>query len=178
MLTGIALLAGAVLFWMFVKQGRRSAAVIAFSAGGLATALFPAIGHNTMSSVYSASQIVQKIRPLLRPDTPFYSVSTFDHTLPFYLGRTVTMVSYKDELSIAIGWEPKDYLPDYASFAKAWEADAAPFAMFAPDDLEGFRKAFPVPMVEVARDVRRVIVTKPVNKPISEPVSKLPAKTP
>ena len=60
----------------------------------------------------------------------------------------------------------------------AWEADAAPFAMFAPDDLEGFRKAFPVPMVEVARDVRRVIVTKPVNKPISEPVSKLPAKTP
>ncbi len=177
-LTGLAMLAGSVLFWFFEKQGRRSAAVIAFSAAGLATALFPVLGHNTMSSVYSASQIVQKIRPLLRPDTPFYMVNTFDHTLPFYLGRTVTMVSYKDELSSAIGWEPKDYLADYASFAKAWETDAAPLAMFAPDDLEGFRKAFPVPMVEVARDVRRVIVGKPISKPVTEPTGKRPAAKP
>ena len=133
-------------------------------------------GHNTLSPVYSSYQIVQKIRSQLKPDTPFYVVNTFDHTLPYYLGRTVTMVGYKDELAIAIGWEPHKFLPDYAAFAKAWEADSAPFAMFAPDDLPEFRKQWPLPMVEVARDPRRVIVSKPpVSKP---PVSKPPVKQP
>jgi 4-amino-4-deoxy-L-arabinose transferase-like glycosyltransferase len=160
-LTGLALLAGAALFALLEARGRRPAAVLALAAGGLAAALLPLSGHNALSSVYSSYQIVQKIRPQLRPDTPFYVVNTFDHTLPFYLGRTVTMVSYKDELAIAIGWEPSKFLPDYAAFAGAWKKDRAPFAMFAPDDLVDFQKRFALPMVEVARDPRRVIVTKP-----------------
>ena len=75
--------------------------------------------------------------------------------------RTVTMVGYKDELEIAISWEPEKFLPDYAAFARAWQADAAPFALFAPKDLDDFRSHFPLPMVEVARDHRRVVVKKP-----------------
>jgi hypothetical protein len=159
--SGGILLAAVVLFGVFESRGRRTVAVIALAAGGLAAAQLSLSGHNTLSSVYSARGIVEKIRPQLRPDTPFYAVNTFDHTLPFYLGRPVTMVSYKDELAIAIGWEPNKFLPDYAAFARAWEADRAPFAMFAPDDLAEFRRLWPLPMVEVARDPRRVIVRKP-----------------
>ncbi len=58
--------------------------------------------------------------PELTPDTPFYRVNTFDQTLPFYLKRNVTMVSYKDELAVAIGWEPEKFLPDLAAFEKRW----------------------------------------------------------
>jgi 4-amino-4-deoxy-L-arabinose transferase-like glycosyltransferase len=168
-LTGIALLAGSALFGVLEARGRRSAAVLVLAAGGLAAALLPLSGHNTLSSVYSSYQIVQKIRLQLKPGTPFYVVNTFDHTLPYYLGRPVTMVSYKDELAVAIGWEPNKFLADYAAFARAWEKDEAPFAMFAPDDLPDFQKRFPVAMVEIARDPRRVIVTKPVAKPVAKP---------
>ena len=159
--TGAALLTGSILFCIFEKQGKRTAAVIVLATAGFATAMLPMLGHNAMSASFSSYQILQKIRPQLKPDTPFYTVNMFDHTLPFYLGKTVTMVAYKDELEIAIGWEAHKFLPDYAAFAKAWQADAAPFAMFAPDDLADFRRQFPLPMLEVARDPRRVIVRKP-----------------
>jgi len=112
---------------------------------------------------------------VLWPDTPFYVVNTFDHTLLFYLGRTVTMVSYKDELAVAIGWEKHKFLPDYTSFARAWEKDSAPLAMFAPKDLTDFRKQFPVAMVEIARDPRRVIVAKPPAHPAAHPAAHPPA---
>jgi len=45
-------------------------------------------------------------------------VNTFDHTLLFYLNRTVTMVVNKDELAQPIAWEPGNYLPDTAAFAR------------------------------------------------------------
>ncbi len=159
--TGAAMLSGAVLFTWLEKKRLRPAAVTALALCSLVATLIALCGHNTLSPTYSTYQIVQKIRPQLKPDTPFYTVNTFDHTLPFYLGRTVTMVIYTDELEIPISWEPTKFLPDYAAFARAWQADVAPFALFAPKDLEDFRSRFQVPMIEVARDHRRVIVKKP-----------------
>jgi hypothetical protein len=88
-------------------------------------------------------------------------VNTFDHSLLFYLGRTVTMVANKDELAQPIGWEPGNYLPDTGEFARAWQGDRKAFAMFNAIDLAGFLQAHPVPMQIVARDARRVIVKKP-----------------
>ncbi len=88
-------------------------------------------------------------------------VNTFDHTLLFYLGRTVTMVASKDELAQPIAWEPQKFLPDTAAFARAWQADREAFAMFNADDLAGFLRDHPVPMQIVARDARRIIVRKP-----------------
>ena len=88
-------------------------------------------------------------------------MDTFDHTLPFYLDRTVTMVGNKDELAASIAWEPREFLPDAAAFARAWQADRDAFAMFNASDLAGFLKAHPVPVRIVAGDPRRVIVRKP-----------------
>ena len=118
-------------------------------------------GHETLAPAFSAYHVVQKIRGDVKPDVPFYVVDTFDHTLPFYLNRTVTMVGYKDELTQPIAWEPRKFLPDAAAFARAWQADREAFAMFNVNDLDGFLKAHPVPMQIVARDPRRVIVRKP-----------------
>ena len=71
------------------------------------------------------------------------------------------MVGYKDELEIAISWEPEKFIPDLDAFARAWTADDKAFAMFNPDDWDAFRKKYALPMVEIARDPRRVIVKKP-----------------
>jgi hypothetical protein len=71
------------------------------------------------------------------------------------------MVSVMDELADSIKRAPRDFLPDDAAFARAWEADGDAFAMFNIDDLPAFLKAHPVPMRVIATDPRRVIVRKP-----------------
>ncbi len=160
-LTGVSLLIGVVTCAIFAMRGRRSAAVLSMAVAGLAAGQLPIAGHDNLTPVYSAYEIVENIRSQLTPGVPFYVVNTFDHSLPFYLGRTVTMVGYKDELEIAISWEPEKFIPDLDAFARAWTADDKAFAMFNPDDWDAFRKKYALPMVEIARDPRRVIVKKP-----------------
>jgi hypothetical protein len=141
--------------------GRRAAAAVTLALGGLAWVQIVLSGHETLAPAFSAYHVVQKIRGDVKPDVPFYVVDTFDHTLPFYLDRTVTMVGYKDELAQSIAWEPGKFLPDAGAFARAWQSDRDAFAMFSVNDLAAFLKAHPVPVRIVASDPRRVIVRKP-----------------
>ena len=158
---GLALAAGGILSAVFLWRGLRAPAVLSLAFGGLALAQTALSGHESLSPSLSAYHIVHKIRDQVKPDTPFYVVETFDHTLLFYLGRTVTMVSVTDELADSIGRAPRDFLPDAAAFARAWEADRDAFAMFNINDLLPFLEAHPVPMRVIAADPRRVIVRKP-----------------
>ena len=56
-----------------------------------------------------------------KPGVPFYSVDTYDQTLPFYLKRTVTMVAYKDELGFGISRNRRSSSP-------TWPASSRPGA--------------------------------------------------
>ena len=154
------LAAAGVSAWLSLRARPRAAA-LAIAFGGFVSVQTATSGYEELSPAYSAYHIVQKIRDQLKPDVPFYVVHTFDHTLPFYLGRTVTMVGFKDELAQPIAWEPQKFLPDNAAFARAWESDPEAFAMFNMQDLAGFLETHPVSMRIVARGARHVIVRKP-----------------
>jgi len=158
---GLALAAGGLLSAAFLARGKRVPAVLALACGGLVLAQTSLTGHESLAPSLSAYHIVHKIRDQLKPDIPFYVVETFDHTLLYYLGRNVTMVSVTDELADPVRRAPRDFLPDAAAFARSWEADRDAFAMFNINDLPAFLKAHPVPMRVVAVDPRRVIVRKP-----------------
>jgi len=158
---GLALLTGGIFCAAFLIRGMRVPAALCLACGGLALAQTALSGHESLAPSLSAYHIVEKIRDQVKPDTPFYVVETFDHTLLFYLGRKVTMVSVMDELADPIGRAPRDFLPDAAAFARAWEADREAFAMFNINDLPAFLKAHSVAMQVVATDPRRVIVRKP-----------------
>ncbi len=159
--SGLALVVGAILAAVLLARERRVPAVLALACGGLVLAQTALTGHETLAPSLSAYHIVHRIRDQVKPDTPFYVVETFDHTLLFYLGRNVTMVSVMDELADPVGRAPRDFLPDTAAFARAWEADRDAFAMFNINDLAAFLKAHPVSMRVIAVDPRRVIVRKP-----------------
>lgn len=157
---GACMLVAALTSAAFEWRGRRTAAVISLAAGGLAMAQVPLIGHESLTSVYSAADIVESIQPRLKADAPFYSVNTFDHTLPYYLGRTVIMVHYRDELATAIDWEPDRFLPDIAAFERAWAADREAYAMIAPNDFPQLPPTLKASMQILAQDPRRIIVAK------------------
>jgi 4-amino-4-deoxy-L-arabinose transferase-like glycosyltransferase len=158
---GLALLAAGVLAIVLIRRGLGGAAALSLAFGGLTLSQLALSGHESLAPSLSAYHIAQKIRDQLKPDIPFYFVETFDHTALFYLGRKITMVAVMDELADPIGRAPRDFLPDAAAFARAWEADRDAFAMFNANDLPGFLKAHPLPMRIVAEDPRRVIVRKP-----------------
>jgi 4-amino-4-deoxy-L-arabinose transferase-like glycosyltransferase len=158
---GLALAAGGALSAAFLAREKRGPAILSLAVAGLVFAQTALSGHESLSPSLSAYHIAHKIRDRLKPDTPFYFVDTFDHTLLFYLGRKVTMVAVTDELADPIRRAPRDFLPDTAAFARAWQADREAYALFNVDDLPGFLKAHPVPMRVVAVDPRHVIVSKP-----------------
>jgi len=161
LVAAVALLAAAgVSAWLSLRA-RPQAAVLALAFGGFVSVQVATSGYEELSPAYSAYHIVQKMRDQLRPNVPFYVVHTFDHTLLFYLGRTVTMVGFKDELAQPIAWEPKNFLPDTTAFARAWEGDSEAFAMFKSHHLDRFLETHPLSMRIVARDASHVIVKKP-----------------
>jgi 4-amino-4-deoxy-L-arabinose transferase-like glycosyltransferase len=155
-----AMLIGGLLAVWLGRQGRGVAAVCALALGGFAYGQGFLLGHDSLGSVNSAHGVAAAIRPLVPPDVPFYSVDTYDQTLQFYLKRTTTMVAYRDELGFGISQEPQKFIPDIAAFEVVWNAAPAAWALMSPAGWQELNKKG-LPMTEVIRDTRRVIVRKP-----------------
>jgi 4-amino-4-deoxy-L-arabinose transferase-like glycosyltransferase len=153
------LLGGIVAFWLG-RKGHSVAAVFALAFGGFAFGQGFLLGHDSLGKVNSAHDIVAAIGPQVPQDTPFFSVNTYDQTLQFYLKRTTTMVAYRDELGFGIEQEPHKFIPDIAGFEQAWSAAPVAWALMSPATWNELT-AKGLPMTEVVRDTRRVIVRKP-----------------
>jgi 4-amino-4-deoxy-L-arabinose transferase-like glycosyltransferase len=110
-------------------RDHKFAAVLVLAISTLLAAQLGTSGYNTIARERSAYYIAEAIRPYVRADEPFYSVDTYEQTLPFYLKRTFTLVQYQDEMAFGIMQEPQRYIPDYASFAKAWQAQPEALAI-------------------------------------------------
>ncbi len=110
-------------------RDHKFAAVLVLALSTLLAAQLGTSGYNTIARERSAYYIAEAIRPYVKADEPFYSVDTYEQTLPFYLKRTFTLVQYQDEMAFGIMQEPQRYIPDYASFAKVWQAQPEALAI-------------------------------------------------
>lgn len=159
-LASAGLIGGGIAGFLLAKRGRIVLAAFAMSLGGHLFGQGFLLGHDSLAPSNSAWAIVQKIKDQVPPGVPFYSVDTYDQTLQFYLKRTTTMVAYRDEMSFGIAQEPHKFIPDLPGFEKAWRAAPQAWALMPPALHQRYREQG-LPMVEVARDFRRVIVRKP-----------------
>jgi 4-amino-4-deoxy-L-arabinose transferase-like glycosyltransferase len=119
-------------------------------------------GHDALAPFNSARDIVAKVKPLVTPEVPFYSVNGYEQTIPFYLKRTMTLVNYQDEMEFGLKQEPQKWIPALADFKQRWLADRDAFAAMSISNYEFF-KSQGLPMIELARDKRNVIVRKPLT---------------
>jgi 4-amino-4-deoxy-L-arabinose transferase-like glycosyltransferase len=158
---GALLAAPALAAAWLAGRGRNLVSVLALAAGGLAFTQLVVLGHGALSPLYSAYHAVERARPGLPADAPFYAVRQYDHTLPFYLGRTVTMVGTTDELATAIAWEPHKYIVQLDEFAAAWRRARAACAAFAPAEFESLRAAYGLAARVLAESPRYLIACKP-----------------
>ena len=156
----LTLFAASCVAMVLAWRERIEGAVVALGAGGLLFVQIAMTGHEALSPSLSTSHLAGMIRPLLGPDTPFYSVRTYEQTLPFYIKRTVTLVDYRDELDFGLHQEPQLEIPTIAEFEARWRNDRKALAIMGPDmylDLTGRG----LPMRLLYEDARRVIVSKP-----------------
>jgi 4-amino-4-deoxy-L-arabinose transferase-like glycosyltransferase len=90
---------------------------------------------------------------------PLYSVGTYDHSLTFYLRRTVTLVGYRGELDYGLRKTPGAEIADVAEFLGRWSSPTQAFAVMEKSMFDDLRNRG-VPMRLVAENVNRVLVAR------------------
>jgi len=83
----------------------------------------------------------------------------YDQTLPYYLGRSVIQVEHPDELAMGIASEPDKAIATVALWRDRWLQSKDAYAMMQPDEYDALQREG-VPMRELGRDTRRVIVSR------------------
>ena len=98
------------------------------------------------------------IEAVLTPQMPIYSVRRLDHTLPFYLRRTMIMVEAPDELAFGVEQEPQKWLPTLAAFSAAWTTGPPALALMSRDSYQQLKEPG-LPMFDLTGDEKRLVVT-------------------
>ena len=159
----IAALAALVIFstyaaWQSKRNGMQS--IVSFACGFFLCAIIAGTGHETLGRAVSGIDLAKRVRGSIPEKINFYSVRLLDHTVPFYLGRTMIMVESPDELEFGVNQEPELWMPTLDAFITRWQEDTRAYAMMVPEQFDALQ-AQNFSMIEVARDSRRVIVKHP-----------------
>ena len=155
----IALISCSLLALMQSKRNGLSS-ITSFAGGLFLCALIAGTGHETLGRAVSGIDLVKQVKADIPQKTNFYSVRILDHTVPFYLGKTMIMVEFPDELEFGVKQEPELWLPTLDAFIERWKEDQTAYALMVPEQYVTLQK-LNVPMQEVGRDSRRVIVKHP-----------------
>jgi len=138
-------------------KNKTTLAIALIAGGSFATTLTALVSHRVLAPAYSFESQAGAVPAGAR----VFAVDFYDHTIPWYLRRTVTMVSYKDELDVAITWEPHKFIPDLAGFARAWAETPGAYAVFSSSRFDELKKQIDLPMETVSRGPRYTLVRKP-----------------
>lgn len=156
--SALVVLAGAAAALALAPM-RRAAALVALATAAHVSFQLALLGHDTMRGRFSAYDLAQVVKGEIDRSQPFYSLRTFDHTLPFYTQKTMTLVEFEDELAFGLSLEPQLGVRTLSEFKERWRRDAAPAALMDQALYEVLRSEG-LPMRVLVRDERRVVVKK------------------
>jgi len=150
------LLGGMSLLWRAKKQ----LAVLVLALSALLSAQVGLSGYESIARERSAKHIAEAIRAEVKPDIPFYSLWTYEQTLPFYLKRTFTLVQYQDEMAYGIKQEPQRVIPTVEEFVQVWGAQPEALAIM-PVYAHPILQKMGVSMQVIFEDTQHIVVKKP-----------------
>jgi len=170
---GVAALAGGALAWFLARQtvnndatNRRDLSVVVLAIAGFATTELILAGFEPIGHMRAGANLLPAIRAELKPDTRIYSVGTYEQSLTFYLGRSVTLVDYRDEFGFGLQQQPQLAIPTVTAFVAQWTRDAAvgvrDVAIIRADIYNDLKQKG-VPMRVVAQDARRTVIANDVS---------------
>ena len=153
---GLGALVGAVFLW----RGRRLVGLITVAIGTLLMVGGIQHGFEKFSPRQSGEIVALKMKALLSPATRVYSVQHYEQTIPFYLGRTMTLVDYVDEFALGLASEPERGIARIDDFVADWQRPGDALAIMSAGIHHRLRERG-LPMQIVHQDPRRLLVRKP-----------------
>ncbi len=120
--TAAILVACALAALLFSSRRRALAASCALGTGWFCAAIAITVGAAEVQRFFSAKDIAAALRANAPPAAPIFSVQTFPRSLPFYLGRTVTLAAYHDEFALGQSLDPGRAIADLRQFSGRWAA--------------------------------------------------------
>ena len=164
MIASLAMVIGGLIAFRLQKRGLRLRALAAVALSSMVACQGATMLAAHIDDYFSSERLIERLvgdeshRPY-RPHMPFYSVDMFDHTVPFYLGRTLTLVHEQGELAWGIANAPRNYVAEVEEFEQRWRDDKEAMAIMTEPTYDTLRaKGLPMRLVE--RDGRRVIVAR------------------
>jgi hypothetical protein len=152
------LLGTAIALFMLWRK-KKMLPIIVLALSSLLATQIGLSGYNTVARERSGYLLAEAIKPLIKPDVPFYSVKCYEQTLPFYLKRTFTLVDYQDEMDFGIKQEPARWIASEDELAKRWSTQTEAYAIVPTQDLHILQQQGMV-MKEIYRDEQYVVVSK------------------
>jgi hypothetical protein len=125
----------------------------------LVATLIVLFGGWRSDTLRSGKALAAQIAPQISPDTPLFSVETYDQTLPFYLQRTMTLVNYRNELDYGLRQLPQLGIADSGDFVARWQALDSGVAIMSNSTFDQLVAAG-LPMRMIAKDRRRIAVSR------------------
>ncbi|MBL0141241.1 MAG: glycosyltransferase family 39 protein [Betaproteobacteria bacterium] len=154
------LAAGLAVAAATLRAGRKWGAVAIIVTACLLFVDLVEDGYEKISPRQSGLQVSEIMKRHLGPGERIYSVGYYDQTIPFYLGRTITLVDYWDEFSPGLKREPGISIPTLDAFEADWMRPGEAMAIIHPDRYEKLSTRG-LAMILLHRDERRVLVRKP-----------------
>ena len=136
------------------------ASIYCYALGFFFTCTIAGTGHEALGRAVSGVDLAAQVKAQSPRDATIYSVRILDHTFPFYLGRTMVMVEFPDELEFGVKQEPKRWVPTLDEFIERWQNEPTAYALMVPEQYLALQK-LGLPMQEIGRDSRRVVVAHP-----------------
>ena len=151
-------LVGAFAACWLAWRRRATPALLGLAGAALLAGTVSLLGHEVFAHSNSSYYLAQRLPATAA--APFYSLRMYDQTLPFYLGRTLTLVDFRDELDFGLAREPDKGVPTIAEFKQRWSEGGSAYALMEDPTYDQLQKDG-LPMNIIARDARRIVVSKP-----------------
>ena len=162
---GVASL-GYAIGWLALRRGDergKTLGIVAVSFGTILAMQAAFTGSDVYRATRSTADLVTTLENSADPPydrtAPFFQVHMYDQTLPFYLGRTTTLVAFRDELGPGLDAEPERGIAHEADWVARWRALGQGYALMGRDTYASLAAAG-VPMRVVASDARRTLVAR------------------
>jgi 4-amino-4-deoxy-L-arabinose transferase-like glycosyltransferase len=153
---GVAAMAATAMLWL----GRRWLPVLTIAIGMVVVIDCVEDAYEKFSPRQSGLEVAGKMLPYLPANPRLYSVRHYDQTVPFYIGRTLTLVDYFDEFETGLKAEPGKHIARVGSFIADWLRAGDALAIMQPGTFETLQY-LGLPMQVIHEDPRRVLVRKP-----------------
>ncbi|HEX4780182.1 MAG TPA: glycosyltransferase family 39 protein [Usitatibacter sp.] len=155
-----ALALGAVGSDLALARDRRWLAMASAAMGTVIALGGFGMAYDALTPRQSGLAVAAAMQPFLAANPRAYSVAYYDQTIPFYIRRPVTLVSYVDEFETGLAAEPGLAIARLDDFPAEWLRPGEALAIMQPRAFAQM-KALGLPMQVLHEDPRRVLVRKP-----------------